>query len=95
MIIIVGLPFRFVEGQGFRRFMHVVQPKWTKIPSRVTVARDCLQLFKDGKQALKKVFKHQRGCLTADTWTPLQNLNYMCLTVLFKILAICVLQPTY
>lgn len=39
MIIIDELPFRFVERQGFRRFMLVCCPSF-KIPSRWTIHRD-------------------------------------------------------
>ena len=40
MIIVGELPFRFVEGEGFRYFMSVLQPK-LHIPGRISVARDC------------------------------------------------------
>jgi hypothetical protein len=43
------LPFQFVESQGFRKFMAVVDPKYS-IPSRRTVTRkttDKLQMIKD------------------------------------------------
>ncbi|KAF7137434.1 hypothetical protein RHSIM_Rhsim07G0172000 [Rhododendron simsii] len=32
MIILDELPFRFVEGQDFKRFLYVVQPKWENPP---------------------------------------------------------------
>ena len=32
------------------------------------------------KEKLKKALKDQRVCLTTDTWTSIQNINYMCLT---------------
>lgn len=51
-----------------------------KVPSRVTVSRDCLKLFEEEKVKLKKFLKNQRVCLTTDTWTSIQNMNYMCLT---------------
>lgn len=44
MIIIDELPFKFVENQGFKDFMAEAQPRF-KIPSRVTVARDCMLLY--------------------------------------------------
>ena len=80
MIIIDELPFKLVEGQGFKRFMRVVQPRWLKIPSRITVAKDCWSIYLNEKKVLKNALKGQRICLTTDTWTSLQNLNYMCLT---------------
>ncbi|KAI8558897.1 hypothetical protein RHMOL_Rhmol04G0132000 [Rhododendron molle] len=44
MIIIDELPFKFVEGEGFRRFMHVVQPNWGNIPGETLgkVIEQCL-----------------------------------------------------
>ena len=81
MIIIDELPFRQVEKEGFKNFCMVMQPRFN-VPSRTTVARDCLKLFYEEKEKLKKVLKKQRLCLTTDTWTSIQNLNYMCLLVI-------------
>lgn len=49
MLIIDELPFRFVENEGFRRFMALAQPRLI-IPSRTTVARDCINVFKKLKK---------------------------------------------
>ena len=49
MIIVDELPFKFVEGEGFRFFMSLVQPK-LNIPGRVTVARDCWNLYMNEKK---------------------------------------------
>lgn len=73
------LPFRHVKKKGFRNFCLVMEPKFF-VPSRITIARDCLNLFLDEKQKLKKVLRKQRECLTTDTWTSIQNLNYTCVT---------------
>ncbi|KAG6650499.1 hypothetical protein CIPAW_06G047500 [Carya illinoinensis] len=83
MIIVDELPFRFVEGEGFRKFMLVVCPKWVGIPSRWTIAKDCFNLFISEKIKLKSALRGQRISLTTDTWTSVQNLNYMCLTAHF------------
>ncbi|KAI8555181.1 hypothetical protein RHMOL_Rhmol05G0155100 [Rhododendron molle] len=37
MIILDKLPFRFVEGQGFKRFKYVVQPKWENPEDKIGV----------------------------------------------------------
>ncbi|KAI8530204.1 hypothetical protein RHMOL_Rhmol11G0037400 [Rhododendron molle] len=79
MIILDELPFKFVEGEGFKRFVRVVQPKW-KPPGRLVMAKECLKVYQHEKTILKKALKGQRICFTTDTWTSLQNLNYMCLT---------------
>jgi len=42
MVIIDEMPFRSVEGEGFRRYSKVLQPRFEP-PSRITVARDCMQ----------------------------------------------------
>ena len=80
LVIKNELPFRFVETEGFIEFLQVIQPKWLKIPSRITVARDILSHYESEKKMLKSMLKGQRFCLTTDTWTSVQNLNYMCLT---------------
>ena len=85
MVILDELPFRIVEGEGFKRFVRVVCPKWTtnKIPSRMAIARDCFNVFLREKKKLGRALRGQRICLTTDTWTSVQNLNYMCLTAHF------------
>ncbi|KAF2289425.1 hypothetical protein GH714_036119 [Hevea brasiliensis] len=45
MIIIDELTFKFVEGEGFRKFMRAICPKF-KIPSRWTISRDCYLVHK-------------------------------------------------
>lgn len=83
MIVLDELPFRFVEGEGFKRFCAVLQPKFKNIPSRVTIARDIVGIFNNERDRLRNVLKGRRICLTTDTWTSIQNLNYMCLTAHF------------
>uniref|UniRef100_A0A7N0ZQW8 BED-type domain-containing protein n=1 Tax=Kalanchoe fedtschenkoi TaxID=63787 RepID=A0A7N0ZQW8_KALFE len=84
MVIIDELPFRFVEREGFKGLMQVACPGFC-IPSRITVARDCYQLYVDEAVRMKKFLKAstQRVSLTTDTWTSNQNINYLCLTVHF------------
>ena len=80
MIIVDELPFRFVEHGGFIDFMAEIEPRF-EVPSRGTVARDCLKVYIREKESLIKVLMAgQRMCLTIDTWTSIQNLNYFCLT---------------
>lgn len=73
MLIIDELPFKFVENEG------------PKFPSKVTIAREIYQLYLEEKKKLKSflVSNSQRVCLTTDTWTSLQNVNYMVLTAHF------------
>ncbi|KAF7123666.1 hypothetical protein RHSIM_Rhsim12G0090800 [Rhododendron simsii] len=78
MIIIDELPFSFVEGEGFKDFISVVQPMWNP-PRRLAMAKQIMVMYEEEKKTLKHTLKHQRVCLTTDTWTSVQNLNYMCL----------------
>jgi hypothetical protein len=75
------LPFRFVEGEGFQDFMKTVEPRFS-IPSRYTVMRDCVRLFISENEKLRAMFKTTgvRVCLTTNTWTSVQKLNYMVIT---------------
>ncbi|KAB2631994.1 zinc finger BED domain-containing protein RICESLEEPER 1-like [Pyrus ussuriensis x Pyrus communis] len=99
MIIIDELPFTFVEGEGFRRFCMQACPMW-RVPSRKTIAKDVLSLFYSENDKLKSQLKTFRVCLTTDTWTSIQQTNYMVLTTHFidddwilhkKILNFCVI----
>jgi hypothetical protein len=84
MIIMDELPFRFVEGEGFQNFMKTVEPRYS-IPSRYTMMRDCVRLYMLEKEKLRAMFLTSdiRVCLTTDSWTSVQNLNYMCITAHF------------
>jgi len=79
MIILDELPFNFIENQGFKSFCKVMQPRFD-VSSRLTIWRDCLKIYLVEKEKLKKALKDQRLCLTTETWTSIQNINYMCLT---------------
>nr|XP_025680231.1 zinc finger BED domain-containing protein RICESLEEPER 1-like [Arachis hypogaea] len=81
MIIVDELPFKFIEAQGFRQFMSKAQLRF-KVPSRWTIARDCMALFRYEKEKLRNLLSEncQMVFLTIDTWTSIQNLNYMCVT---------------
>ena len=82
MIIIDELLFRFVEGYGFQRYSTTLQPKLQirDITSLQTIARD---VYGVEREKLKEALKGRRVCLTTDTWTSIQNLNYMSLTCHF------------
>ena len=82
MIIIDKLPIRFVEGYEFQRYSTTLQPKLQirDISSRQTVARDVISIYGVEREKLREALKGCRVCLTTDTWTSIQNLNYMSLT---------------
>ncbi|KAL5787808.1 hypothetical protein ACOSP7_004757 [Xanthoceras sorbifolium] len=81
MLIVDELPFRFVEKPGFQEFCRAGMPLFD-IPSRRTIVRDIMQLYVDEKTSLIKMFRKSkvRVCLTTDTWTSIQNINYMVVT---------------
>ncbi|KAL0003479.1 hypothetical protein SO802_017260 [Lithocarpus litseifolius] len=64
----------------YRRDKGQTTLSYQKVEPRVTVARDCLRLYIREKENLRKVLMAgQRVCLTTDTWTSIQNFNYLCL----------------
>ncbi|KAJ0714852.1 putative HAT dimerization domain, ribonuclease H-like superfamily, hAT-like transposase, RNase-H [Helianthus annuus] len=72
-------PFSIVDDEGFREFVWDLNPMF-KFPSRWTIARVCLSVYQEEKKKLKQVLRGQTVSLTTDTWTSVQNFNYMCLT---------------
>ena len=82
MIIIVELPFKFVEHQGFQEFMEIVKPRFP-IPHRTTIARACIKICYSVVDILRRAFVGQWVYVTTDTWTSIQNLNYMVVTAHF------------
>lgn len=66
MIVFQELPFSIVEHVGFRRFVASLNPYFKVI----------------SKLALFDVLKssNSRVSLTADMWTSIQNLGYLCVT---------------
>ena len=84
MVIVDELPFKFVEREGFQKLMYACCPRF-KIPSRWTISRDIYNIFLSERLKLKTFLKDkcQRVCLTTDSWTSIQRLNYMCITAHF------------
>ena len=82
IIIIDELPFKFVECQDFQEFMKIVKSRFP-IPHRTTFARDCMKIYSSEVDILRRGFVGQRVCVTTDTWTSIQNLNYMVVTTHF------------
>ena len=84
MIASDKLLVRFVEGDEFRNLMSVACPRF-KIPSRWTVSRDIFNIYVEEILNLKKKIKLncQRVCLTTNSWTSFQRINYVCITAHF------------
>ena len=55
MIIIDELPFRYVEGFGFKKYVTTLQPKLRlkDIPSSQTVARDVIGIYNSEREKLR------------------------------------------
>jgi len=78
------LPFIHVEHEGFHYFYKALNHRFLP-PWHPTATRDCYLLYIDKRKKLVNFFGNMtsRVCLTTDTWTPGQNLSYMCLTAHF------------
>jgi hypothetical protein len=81
-LILCELPFSHVEHEGFKEYSTGLEPRM-RVPSRIIVQRDCLKLYEEEKTLSKALLHNKRICLTIDTWTYIQNLNYMCITAHF------------
>ncbi|CAN0893442.1 Putative AC9 transposase [Linum grandiflorum] len=82
MNIIDELHFRFMENYGFIRFMLVCCSEF-KIPSRKTIRAECVRIYLHSNGRMRTFFADScvgRVSITTDTWTSIQNINYMCIT---------------
>jgi len=77
--IMKELPFRHVESYGFRELINRIEPRFN-LPCRITLQKDCMKLYEEEKLKLKASLRGKRICITTDTWTSLQNLNYTVVT---------------
>ncbi|KAL4582337.1 hypothetical protein LXL04_006884 [Taraxacum kok-saghyz] len=73
-------PFSVVDDEGFREYSWELRPAFI-MPSRWTIARDCISVFEQEAEKVKHLLKGQTVCLTTDTWSFVQNINYMLLTI--------------
>ncbi|XP_062014352.1 zinc finger BED domain-containing protein RICESLEEPER 2-like [Rosa rugosa] len=82
MIVMDEMPFSAIERPRFRYFCKVAIPKW-KVPCRKVIVKNFLKMYETKKEELKKELSSHCVCLTTDTWTSVQNINYMVLTAHF------------
>ena len=75
MIIIDELPFKYVEGYGFKKYVTTLQSKLRlkDIPFSQTMARDVIVIYNIEKEKLRKSLNCCRVCLTTNTWNSFQN----------------------
>ncbi|KAK9902314.1 hypothetical protein M0R45_001735 [Rubus argutus] len=78
------LPFRHVEKEGFRGFCYEMQPRW-KPMNRKQIAKGVYERFQFEKAKLLSQLRENetRISITTDTWTSIQNINYLVLTAHF------------
>ncbi|KAM2197142.1 hypothetical protein EV1_000638 [Malus domestica] len=81
-IIKAEMPFRAVDQEDFRDWIHDLNPKY-KLPNRHKVAAAVLELYFTEKEKIKRVVDGLRVSITTDTWTSIQNINYMVVTAHF------------
>jgi hypothetical protein len=80
IIIVEEFPFSFVGKSGVKKMFRVLKPRFT-LPSCYIVMKDCVKFMtKKDMMEKKLMMASQRVCLTTDTWTSIQNRNYMVVT---------------
>ncbi|XP_062028732.1 zinc finger BED domain-containing protein RICESLEEPER 3-like [Rosa rugosa] len=84
MIIKDELPFRHVEKEGFKAFCKELEPQWPGM-DRKQAAKGVLDKYNFEKAVLLSQLKanETRISITTDTWTSIQNINYLVLTAYF------------
>uniref|UniRef100_A0A8I6XFM1 BED-type domain-containing protein n=1 Tax=Hordeum vulgare subsp. vulgare TaxID=112509 RepID=A0A8I6XFM1_HORVV len=84
MIVVHELPFSIVEYDGFRRSVHSLNPTF-EVVSRTTIRLDSIMLFEEQRVKLREDMHNltSRVSLTADMWTSIQVVSYMCITCHF------------
>lgn len=81
-VITDEVSFRAIEGKGLKNWIFELQPRF-KMPDRKKIAGMVYDLFLKKKARIKDALNGQRVSLTSDTWTSIQNLNYMVITAHF------------
>jgi hypothetical protein len=78
MISLHGVPFLFMEYNGFRRFLSSLNPLF-KVHSRTTVRNGCIKEFQEMRSALKDTLKNVncRFSLTTDMWIINQTITFL------------------
>ena len=72
-------PLSIVEGNGFRRLLYSLNPKY-KVPCRNTIAKYIHKIYDDGKSDIIKDMNGLPVSLTSDLWRSTANDGYISLT---------------
>ena len=78
-IVMTELSFRHIESKPFRKLTQIICPKLL-LPSRMTINIYVNKTYMEEKEKLKNFLNNERVSITMDTWTSIQNINYMVLT---------------
>ncbi|XP_073138374.1 zinc finger BED domain-containing protein RICESLEEPER 2-like [Henckelia pumila] len=81
-VIVDEMSFRVVEGKRFVELLHELQPRF-RILDRKKIASMVYDLFLVEKAKIQSVIGDVRVTITTDTWTSIQNINYMVVTAHF------------
>lgn len=82
MIVIDEMPFNSTEKPGFKRFCRAACPRF-KVPGRGLVVKTFWEMYADQKRKLRQELASHCVNITTDTWTSVQNINYMVVTAHF------------
>ncbi|XP_028782724.1 zinc finger BED domain-containing protein RICESLEEPER 1-like [Neltuma alba] len=84
-VIHEGMPFRLANRSGFELFWDRLGPGCNSIPSELTIAKHCFNLFREESKKLKEFLEKSCSgvCLAAETWTSVHDFKYVSLTAHF------------
>ncbi|XP_054817212.1 zinc finger BED domain-containing protein RICESLEEPER 2-like [Prosopis cineraria] len=84
-VICHEMPFWVVEGSGFEEFWYCLKSGYRTVPTGLTIAGDCFNLFREESKKLKEFLEKSCSgvCLTAETWTSIHDFKYVSLTAHF------------
>lgn len=76
-----GLPFRLVDSEAFREFVHELDPRYTLPTRQVVSAKLIPNKFTEVKSDIQTKLSAVKSCsLTADMWTSSSNDSYLGVT---------------
>ncbi|KAL6623219.1 hypothetical protein ACP70R_033098 [Stipagrostis hirtigluma subsp. patula] len=83
-VVLQELPFSLVDHEPFRTFCSTLNP-WFEMVSRTTIKEDIVGSYEEQRLALREIIHNSdsRVSLTADFWTSVQNMGYLCITCHF------------
>ncbi|KAL6654142.1 hypothetical protein ACP70R_007607 [Stipagrostis hirtigluma subsp. patula] len=83
-VVLQELPFSLVDHEPFRTFCATLNP-WFEMVSRTTIKEDIVGSYEEQRLALREIIHNSdsRVSLTADFWTSVQNMGYLCITCHF------------